>query len=153
MKYLSDIALQGKQLKPTATIVRNRDGIIKIEREELLTASETEEVTLHARRMHVKEEKIRDRLPVTVTPIRPRRLDVETERDEFLQYSEDEGYAVVARVAGPAEIEHTKDLSRKLLEGDDRGRTSKRGKPSVTFDASFDAIDKSIGLKELFLLM
>jgi len=90
---------------------------------------------------------------VTVTLIRPRRLDIEAERDEFLQYLEDESYTVIARVTGPAEIEHTKDLFWKFLEGDDRGRTSKRKKPFVTFDASFDAIDKSIGLKELFLLM
>ena len=43
MASLLDIVSKGKNLKPTATVVRGRDGRVKVERKELLSSAEREE--------------------------------------------------------------------------------------------------------------
>ena len=52
-----------------------------------------------------------------VRPIRPRRFDVAEETAELLEYLDEHGYAVVASVATPDEVEHAKGLLWQFLEG------------------------------------
>eukprot|EP00558_Chaetoceros_sp_UNC1202_P008450 CAMPEP_0197238956 /NCGR_PEP_ID=MMETSP1429-20130617/5455_1 /TAXON_ID=49237 /ORGANISM="Chaetoceros sp., Strain UNC1202" /LENGTH=439 /DNA_ID=CAMNT_0042698247 /DNA_START=3 /DNA_END=1322 /DNA_ORIENTATION=+ len=57
----------------------------------------------------------------SVTPIRPRRFDIHSEKNLFLKYLDTHGYAVVASVASSTEVEHAKDIFWQFLEGSDRG--------------------------------
>lgn len=69
----------------------------------------------------------------TVAAVRSRRFDLNSETTAFLEHLETHGYAVVAAVASPAEVERAKDLTWQFLEGHGRMQPNhaRRGEPST----------------------
>ena len=51
-----------------------------------------------------------------IIPVKSPRLNIDTETAAFLEHLDVHGYAVVASIASPTEVEHVKNLLWKFIE-------------------------------------